>query len=213
MKIAPFVKYFGFTVLIVHAVLATAGDRRHGAHEHGSASLNFAQDEAKILIEFKSPAANVMGFEHQPETDAEQQRLNAALKILRDGEALFKFSSSAGCELADKEINSPFVDGSDALDNDQAHHDHDEQHEHGESHDQGEAHEHDEHLDHKGRVHTDLQAVWHFQCDNITALSEIEISIFEAFPDTEKLQVQFITEKKQGAAILTPDDPVLRLSR
>jgi hypothetical protein len=45
--------------------------RQYGTHEHGLTQMNLALDEQNLHIEVISPAANIVGFEHQPQTPEE----------------------------------------------------------------------------------------------------------------------------------------------
>ena len=46
----------------------------HKAHVHGVAHLNVALEDNELYIEFISPAANIVGFEHQPKTEKTKRR-------------------------------------------------------------------------------------------------------------------------------------------
>lgn len=48
-------------------------------HEHGTANLNIAVDSNDILLEFISPAVNIIGFEHMPNNTGQQRVLNNAV--------------------------------------------------------------------------------------------------------------------------------------
>jgi hypothetical protein len=69
------------------------------AHEHGSAILNIAADGNILLFEFESPAANIVGFEHEPRTTSETAAIEAAINLLGNFEQVFHLSGSAGCKL------------------------------------------------------------------------------------------------------------------
>ena len=56
---------------------ASAASRQLDAHEHGNARLNLAIDNGMLLLELESPAINMLGFEHAPEND---QQNNAILQ-------------------------------------------------------------------------------------------------------------------------------------
>lgn len=71
----------------------------HEAHEHGHASLNIAIEEASLLLEFKAPAADIVGFEHAPQTAAEKQQLDAALATLHQADNVVDLGKNAGCQL------------------------------------------------------------------------------------------------------------------
>ena len=73
--------------------------RQHVSHVHGIAQLNLALANNELLIEFESPAADIVGFEHEPRNDNEKAAYQKALGILRVGERMFKFPQAAGVRL------------------------------------------------------------------------------------------------------------------
>jgi hypothetical protein len=166
--------------------------RQHGAHVHGTAALNLALDGNEVHVELDSPAANVVGFEHAPASEADHAALAKAIATLADGDRLFRFNVEAGCRMEDAKINSALLD--------EEHGTHADDHEH-------EEHVHDEH---KGETHSDIDAAYHFECDQPGRLTQLTVELFEAFPGMEKLNVQYVIESKQGAAELTSSRHVIR---
>nr|8EZW_A Chain A, Zinc-binding protein [Vibrio cholerae O1 biovar El Tor str. N16961]8EZW_B Chain B, Zinc-binding protein [Vibrio cholerae O1 biovar El Tor str. N16961]8EZW_C Chain C, Zinc-binding protein [Vibrio cholerae O1 biovar El Tor str. N16961]8EZW_D Chain D, Zinc-binding protein [Vibrio cholerae O1 biovar El Tor str. N16961]8EZW_E Chain E, Zinc-binding protein [Vibrio cholerae O1 biovar El Tor str. N16961]8EZW_F Chain F, Zinc-binding protein [Vibrio cholerae O1 biovar El Tor str. N16961]8F1 len=72
--------------------------RQHEAHVHGQVELNIAQDGHDLLLEITAPGADVVGFEHAPQDDAQKQALEKALETLHHPEKLFALSDKAQCE-------------------------------------------------------------------------------------------------------------------
>jgi hypothetical protein len=181
--------------------------RQHGAHVHGIAALNLALEGDELHVELDSPAANIVGFEHVPSSAADHAALDKAVAMLRDADQLFRFNSAAGCQMEKVMVTSALLDEdhNGHRHEDHAHeaHGHDE---HGhEAH--GDEHGHEEH---RGDSHSDIDAVYHFECDQPTRLQQLTVELFDAFPGMEKLDVQYIIENKQGAAALTSANRVLR---
>ena len=168
-------------------------NRQQGAHVHGIGQLNLALDGRELYIELDSPAANIVGFEYAPSSDADRAALDKAMAALSDGERLFRLTPAAGCRLGDAKIASALLDD----------HGHDE-HKHDE-------HKHDDHKHdgHDHETHADIRATYQFACDNPGALDGVVVEVFEAFPGTERLQMQFVIGERQGAAELTPADHVV----
>ena len=178
-------------LLSANIPLALAAEQRqHGAHEHGFGKLDIALEGKELHIALDSPAANIVGFEHTTRNETDHEIVEKALTLLKAGSTLFTFPKSSECRLINSDIDS-------ALDNHEEHvaSNHEE---HEASH--GEKHQKDN--DHK-ETHTDIRATWHFDCANLATLDRISVRIFELFPNTEHLQVQFITETKQSATKLT----------
>jgi len=176
--------------------------RQHGAHVHGIAALNLALEGHEVHVELDSPAANIVGFEYAPSSEADHAALDRAVAVLKDGDRLFRFNSEAGCRLEKAEVISALL-GED-------HDRHGDDHGHGEKDDHG----HDEHKhgheEHKDETHSDIDAMYHFECDRPGELTLLTVELFEAFPGMEELNVQYIVENRQGAAELTAADHVVR---
>ncbi len=172
--------------------------RQHGSHVHGIASMNLALEGDEVHIELDSPAANIVGFEHAPSSDADHAALDKAVAMLKDGDKLFEFNESAGCSLEKAHIESAL------LEEEHGHEEHDK-HEH-------DKHEHDKHGhdEHEEEVHSDIEVVYHFECAKPGKLSQLTVELFEAFPGMEKLNVQYVIENKQGAAELTSSSHVIK---
>lgn len=200
-------------LLLAGTLLPVLADehRQHGAHEHGVCSLNIAQDGTGLQIELDSPAVNIVGFEHAPSSEEEHEALESALERLRDGAALFILSGEAGCRLVSADAKTPLADHEageahpvDSHD-DEHHEAHQEEREHHDGHEQEheEGHEHEE-------THADIEAAWRFSCGHPEMLDRIGVRLFDVFPRMQRLQVQYITEKQQGAASLNASQPELR---
>ena len=100
--------------LIAACLLAGAGvahsageTRQAGRHEHGTTNLGIAVEGASLTIELDGPAANFLGFEHRPTSDAEKQQLAKVLNLLRDGAALFGTPPGAACRLQSAAVSPP----------------------------------------------------------------------------------------------------------
>ena len=72
---------------------------QHDAHVHGIATLNLALEGEEVHIEFHSPAANIVGSEHVPSSEADHAVLNQAVARLKNGDPLFHFNDEAGCRM------------------------------------------------------------------------------------------------------------------
>ena len=190
---------FIFAIMLT-AVLSTAQaeeNRHHKAHEHGVASLNVAVEGNNIYIEFSSPAANIVGFEHHPRTHDQKDAVKDAVKKLQEGDALFILSAGSESKLVKSSVDTD-------IDKDADHHSESE-HAHGEEghHGQEEHHdkEHNEADEHER--HSEFKAEYHFVCKKPDRLSQIDVKLFRVFPGIEHIEVQLITETKQTAVELT----------
>ncbi len=185
--------------------------RQHGAHVHGIAALNLALEGQEVHIEFDSPAANIVGFEHAPSSEADHAALDKAVATLKDGDRLFRFNAEAGCRMEKADVTSALLDEEHDEHADKHSSDHDHEKKDGHGH---EKHEHEEHAheghEQEGETHSDIEAAYHFECDQPGKLKNLTVELFEAFPGTEKLKVQYVIESKQGAADLTAAGHVVR---
>jgi ABC-type Zn2+ transport system substrate-binding protein/surface adhesin len=212
----------GLLSTLAFAIQAQSHDRAHhdhgheqketsaaslDAHEHGVASLNMVLEREHLIIELDSPAANIVGFEHLPNSAGDFAALAEARKQLLQADALFAIADAAGCSLEEAEAESPLfeadVDAAEHEHHDEAHHDEHAEH-------AGGAHAEHGHADH-GSAHSDIQASFHFNCANPDAIKQIEVKLFEMFPRIEKLLLQAITPRGQRGGELTPAQNIIRL--
>ncbi len=170
--------------------------RQYGAHVHGIAALNLALEGKEVHMELDSPAANIVGFEHAPSSDADHAALDKAVAVLKNGEQLFRFNSEAGCRMQRAKITSALLD--------EEHGEHAEDHGHDEHEHKEQGHEEHGHDEHAGDTHSDIDAAYHFECDQPGKLTQLSVELFAAFPGMEELDVQYVIDSKQGAAALTP---------
>lgn len=177
----------------------------HGAHVHGVAHLNVALEGKNLYMEFMSPAANIVGFEHHPKNQSERDAIESARNTLKNADAVFKLPAAAGARLVEVSVVS------------EAEHDthHDAEHGHeGEGHREekaGKDHGHHDADEHEGEAHSDFKAVYRFVCQHPDKLATIEVGLFELFPGIEAIEVQILTETKQTALELTARKPKFNL--
>ncbi|NOI92751.1 DUF2796 domain-containing protein [Vibrio splendidus] len=141
-------------------VLANEEFRSHEAHVHGKVEVNIAQDGQELLIEVTAPGADVVGFEHAPETAEQKKVFEQAIAQLNKPEELFGFNN-ASCTLKFKSVTNTLEDDHDdheGHDHAEGEHDDHEGHDHAEGeHDDHEGHDHAEHDhdDHKDHDHAE----------------------------------------------------------
>lgn len=179
--------------------LASAASAQH-AHEHGVADLRVALEGSTLLIEFESPLANLVGFEHAARSDAEKAAMAKLEKTLRVPQGLVSLPAAAGCTLKEVELELP---GADA----HAHHDHGHKHDHGKKHDHGHKHDHAHKHEH-GDEHADAYVAWEFACKS--APEAVEVTVIEAFPAIRVLRAE--TAGPRGQAASRIEQPKARLA-
>lgn len=199
-----------------------SGHREHGAHEHGHGTLDVAVEGEDLVIEFRIPAVNAVGFEHAPGTDAEREAVRQALARFGDPAAVVVPSPDAECEPERAEADFR------GMDHEGSHEQHEEDghgHEHGEDgaareKDEDEDHDHDEHRDDEhesgesgAEAHSELHATYHFHCHAPERLDRLQVRVFELLHDAEEIEVRVVTPALQKATDLHPGDTVIDLSR
>lgn len=156
-------------------------------HVHGLAELLVVLEGQQLDIELRSPAINLLGFEHHANSPEQQIRMESAKDTLADANSLFHLDS-AGCQLTDHGVDfSSVVKG-------RAQHDKDH---HEEEHD---ADHHDKY--HEAHGHSDIEAYYRYRCEQPDELRSLTTTISIEFPDTRSLQVQWIVNGRQGATTL-----------
>jgi hypothetical protein len=193
---------FAAGVLLTSAVIvprvSAAESRHHEAHEHGAARMNVALEGNDLYIEFTSPAANIVGFEHHPSTEKQKASVKKAIETLKSGAALFILSPGAEGRLAKSMVHTDIESDSDQ----ESEHVHTQ--EQGDINKGAEEQKHQEnHEAEEHERHSDFKAEYHFFCKKSEKLAQIEVMLFRLFPGIEHIEVQLLTAGKQTAVELT----------
>jgi hypothetical protein len=195
--------------ILAFAIMLAAGSsmtwaeeqRHHDAHVHGVAHLNAAVEGTRIHLEFTSPAANIVGFEHQPRTPEQKDGVINAIEKLEDGSKLFIPSPEAQCQLSKSSVKTD-IEHHDGHDADAEHkHEHEKDAHHGKDKDRDQEH-HKAHEEEHAR-HSEFHSEYQFVCKNPGKLSQMDVMLIQSFPGIEHIEVQLLTETKQSAQELT----------
>ena len=100
-RVARYTQYFAIAVC---ALSASPLHAQHHAHVHGVAELQLLQDGETLIIELRSPAVNILGFEHPVEHADYLQAAEQARSKLSDSDSLFRLKGGA-CQLATVSID------------------------------------------------------------------------------------------------------------
>lgn len=203
------------------------GHREHEAHEHGRGMLDIVAEGEELVVEFRVPAANVVGFEHAPRDDAEREAVRKASETFRNPASVLVLPAEAECEVEEAEAGIVGMggeehddDGHEGEDDDHDGDEHakEEHEEEGEEEEEGEDHDHakEEHGEHSAdaddEAHSELRATYHFHCHAPERLVRIEVRVFEHLRDAEEIDVRVVTATAQTAMELHPGDTVVELS-
>lgn len=171
----------GFALAAEHHDHDHAHNDSLAAHEHGAAELDAALEGSALEIELRSPAMNLVGFEHAPSSEADRAKIANARKQLEQPGPLFGLPAAAGCTLAESELESPLF--------------------------KNDAQEHEHEEDHEGQ-HSEIHAHYQFDCATPQALTGLDLQgLFKAFPGTEKIQAQLIGPNGQRGEQLSAKQP------
>ena len=144
-------------LLLTPMISVYASEREHGAHVHGHATLNLAVSGKEMQIQFDTPAANLIGFEHAARSKEDRATLTNAVKQLKNPMALITPNAAADCKVEEVSIESALLeqehheDHEDHEDHDHGKHDDDHDHKDHGKHDD----HHDEHEHHEDHAHKD----------------------------------------------------------
>ncbi|MDO4903975.1 MAG: DUF2796 domain-containing protein [Lautropia sp.] len=82
------------TTLLVAGPPAAAA----GIHQHGLASLELSQQDGTVIVQFRSPLDNLIGFESRPANDQQRTSAKQLLKSLQhDSARIFVLPAAARC--------------------------------------------------------------------------------------------------------------------
>ncbi len=173
-------------------------EKRHAeAHVHGAANLAFALDGNELVVEFRSPAFNIVGFEHEAKDAEQTAAVKAAIEKLGMGSELLTIES-AGCTLSDADVEAEGL-LSEAHEDE---HDHDEDHHEDEHH-----HDEDHAYEHEGEgAHAEFEVKYTFNCTTPDQLSEVSVAFFEEWSAIEEIDAVFLSGDQQLSVELTAEN-------
>lgn len=176
------------------ALLMLAGSpqteaREADAHVHGHGLISLVVEGQTLMIELEIPGMDIVGFEHEAKSKADQAAVKAAkVKLTKPGN-IFALTEAAGCKTVDTKVSTG------------------EEHEEHEHEDKDKS---DDHKDEHKENHMEFRASYHFTCSNPSALSSISLKLFSQFPSLEEIDVQAVTAKGQTKAEATKQNSVVQ---
>ena len=159
----------------------------HTSHVHGLAEMTIVIESDRLEIEIKSPAMNLVGFEHKASTQKHIEAVNQAELLLSNPKDIFSFTG-AHCQLANKNLGLSHIKKT---------------HHHLEK-------EHTKSIN-KQDNHSEVIAYYYYHCEKTSALSAITVTLFDLFPSLQKVNVMWATENQQGAITLSATNKVINL--
>ena len=160
------------------------------AHVHGVSELTIALEKQQLEIEMRSPAMNLLGFEHSAITRTDKAAINQAELLLANHHDVFSFSGG-DCVLVNQ-----FIDVSSVIQTQQEKND-----QHIDSHNHRDDHHHEQKIS-ESAGHREVIAKYHYRCKKSSTLSAIKIKLFDLFSGIEQIKAMWLTELQQGASTL-----------
>jgi Protein of unknown function (DUF2796) len=176
-----FRKYFwcaAIAALIGNPSMAIAHEL--GPHVHGVATLQIAVDEKTMTLDFSGPLDNLIGFEHVPRNAKQKAAVNKMAADLNKAEQFFIPTAEAQCALQSVKLDSIVLESKAAQDKEEKARQHEEE-----------------------RGHADIDGEFVFACKRTDKLHDLEVRLFDTYPNLHKLNVEIATLKKQSSATLT----------
>jgi|GEM_PF-1122951 len=161
------------------------------AHVHGVAKMQMVIAGKAVLIEVASPLFNVVGFEHKPNNEQQKKAMKQRVSAISKGD-LITLTAQAQCRLESNDIDLPFADS-------HAHNEHEHEHK-------------DDHSSDYKQTHNNLRFEYQLHCESPQNLNDVNTQpLFTAWPNLQKLNVEWVYNNRQSAKTLSPDQPLLTL--
>ena len=164
-------------------------------HTHGEGTLQVLQAGSDWQLVLQLPAADVLGFEHKPDSTAERHQFEKAESTLSHFKDIF--SIDAKCSVVDTTMESPWQE---ATEHKSDHLEANEHNQHG-HHDEHEVHKKED----KHATHSDFRVAYLLTCES--PISEVEVTGFVFWPSVSMLRATWITQTNQQAFIIKASEP------
>lgn len=152
------------------------------AHQHGVGHLDLVLEGSELMLALRLPASDLLGFEHAPASAEQHARLQQVQAILHEPHRLFALPEAAQCSLATVELHNDLA-----------------------------AEKAEPTADRHSSGHADISAHYSFSCGRPDRLQQLQITLFDHFPGSEKLLLQAITPSGQQGDELSAGRNRIRL--
>lgn len=169
-------------------------ERQHQAHVHGDANGTLAVDGEQWVLQVDIPGYNIVGFEYAPRSEADRQAIVDAEQQFSEGGWL-SFDPNGQCSVSSIQVTTSGYEQESNEEHD--HHDHNHGH-------QNNHHDHDtEH------AYFGIEVAGY--CSAMDAMSWLDLDVFSAFPNNQRVAVAVLTDTAAFEAILRAGDVRIRL--
>ncbi|QBB69746.1 DUF2796 domain-containing protein [Pseudolysobacter antarcticus] len=86
-------------------------ERQHGAHVHGTSTVDIALDGKTLTIHLDAPGMNLLGFEHAPRDAVERAKVSSVLADLNAPSVWLQPAAGAACRLMHVDVESKGLGG------------------------------------------------------------------------------------------------------
>lgn len=155
--------------LLITFLLVTNSEAQPHVHDKGAI---FVMQQGNMWnIQFVMPAVNAFGFEHEPKTSTQKNKISDFIKTISNVSNVFIVSNACSLTSFEEDISQNYI---------KAHH------------------STNDHKSHDHMSHRDASFSYTLKCHQ--PISELQITLFNQLNDLEAFAVQWITENGQGAA-------------
>lgn len=157
-------------------------------HTHGVSTMTIAVDNSTVEVTLTTPTVDLVGFEHTLNAESDKRAFEQMSTQLGQVDDLFVLNGGA-CQFVSHTVDAMSVEHSD-------HHDAIEEHL-------------DEHT--AQELHSDVTAYYRFNCEKMSELSSITVTVFALFPRIHQIRSMWITDTQQGAVALSDKNNMISL--
>jgi|GEM_PF-6097068 len=168
---------FFFILLGSGWVYSKEKPHKYNYDERGSAAFTMVIDRNSVVIDFDSPAINIVGFEHLPKSVEDNTKVDKAVRIFKNSRNVVRFSKAAKCQQIHTTISSSLLGSSQT-----------------------------EIIPSSGSSsgHETFKVGYQIECRKPANIHKAEFQIFNTFSAIQKLHGQWVIGDKQGVNTLTP---------
>ena len=192
-------KFIGFNLVLVNfAVQAEEAKSSLEAHVHGTSELMIVAEGSALEVQFKSPAMNLVGFEHKARIPKDIKTVEKVALTLRQHDALFLMSDT-NCKLTNTSVDLSKIIDTDHQGNDHGSSASNDKH----------AHEDDESHEGHDANHSEIMVTYKYHCQDSISLPSITVNLFEFFTGIEEINTMWVSQTGQGALTLRHDNRII----
>ncbi|WP_158768379.1 DUF2796 domain-containing protein [Paraglaciecola sp. L1A13] len=174
-------------VLLLSALVSCCFTVAAQEHVHGQGQMFISQEDNNWHVQLILPAADVLGFEHAPENEAQQKTIQLFAKRLEDNNSIIELNPNCSLNEVTHSLNLAYLNNIETV--------------HAQKHDE----KHHEHGDHNEFLHEDVNVEYRFACP--AKVKKLTVTLFKGLVSLTSIRAQWITNISQGLAQLTPAEP------